>query len=187
MVGQPTRRSVDSQGQGRAIEPREYYPLEPSFLTARGQHRHTNRARGVRSGRGRRTRHRSTRVAWEPWETLIDSASISTGVGVARPQSSWPQAGVGPEWRDEHRRTGRYRRANDKEARREGRRESERLIVPLGAGEPVRRGPCRGKGTPRGGTVGGQQVGDFEPRGAVHVTPAGSRAHVSPRRDEPDA
>jgi hypothetical protein len=44
------------------------------------------------------------------------------------------------------------------------RRGSERLIVALGVGEPVRREPCRAKGAPRRGTAGGQQVGDFEPR-----------------------
>jgi hypothetical protein len=59
------RRSVDSQCQGRAIEPREYYPLEPSSLTERGQHRHTVTARRVRSGRGRRTRRRHNRIPQE--------------------------------------------------------------------------------------------------------------------------
>jgi hypothetical protein len=44
------------------------------------------------------------------------------------------------------------------------RRESQRPIVASGVGEPVRRGPCRAKGVPRGGVVGGRQVGDSEPR-----------------------
>jgi hypothetical protein len=43
------------------------------------------------------------------------------------------------------------------------RRESERLIVASGVGEPVRREPCRAKGAPRGGIVGGQQVRDSGP------------------------
>ena len=50
------------------------------------------------------------------------------------------------------------------EARREGRRKSECLIVALEVGEPVRWGPCRAKGAPRGGIAGGQPVGDTEPR-----------------------
>jgi len=35
-------------------------------LTLRGQHRRTVTVRGVRSGRGRRTRQEPSRVAWEP-------------------------------------------------------------------------------------------------------------------------
>jgi hypothetical protein len=75
-----------------------------------------------------------------------------------------------------HRRTLGYRHANHKEARRDGGRESERLIVPLGAGEPGPRGPCRGKGVPRRGAIGGPPVGGIEPREPVHVTPTDSVA-----------
>src|SRR5262249_29160659 len=55
------------------------------------------------------------------------------------------------------------------------------------AGELVPRGPGGGKGAPRRGAVAGQQRGGIEPRLAVHETATGSAAHVSPRRDEPDA
>ena len=40
-------RSVDSQCQGRAIEPREFYPRGPSAWTARGPRRHIVQARCV--------------------------------------------------------------------------------------------------------------------------------------------
>src|SRR5262249_29480469 len=55
------------------------------------------------------------------------------------------------------------------------------------AGELVPRGPGGGKGAPRRGAVAGQQRGGIESRSAVHETTTGSAAHVSPRRDEPDA
>src|SRR5262249_6664705 len=55
------------------------------------------------------------------------------------------------------------------------------------AGELVPREPGGGKGAPRRGAVAGQQRGGIEPRSAVHEMTTGSAAHVSPRRDEPDA
>src|SRR5262249_21950205 len=55
------------------------------------------------------------------------------------------------------------------------------------AGELVPRGPGGGTGAPGRGSVAGQQRGGVEPRSAVHETTTGSAAHVSPRRDEPDA
>src|SRR5262245_45482343 len=66
-------------------------------------------------------------------------------------------------------------------------RESERSISTAEAGELVPREPGGGKGAPRRGAVAGQQRGGIEPRSAVHETTTGSAAHVSPRRDEPDA
>ena len=79
---------------------------------------------------------------WEALRLPLDTR----GVGAARPQSSWPQAGVGPDGRARTQRTGGYRRANRKEAWWEGRRESEHLIVPLKQGNASRADPGEGRG-----------------------------------------
>jgi hypothetical protein len=93
--GQPIGRSVDSQCQGRAIEPREYYPPEPPFLTARGQHRHSARARGARSSRGRRTGHRHTRVPQElgtPWSSPREE--VRPGIPDTNPRPAAVRSGL---------------------------------------------------------------------------------------------
>jgi hypothetical protein len=168
-------RSVDSQQPGRAIEPREYYPLEPSSWTARGQHRHPATARGVRSGRGRRTGHSCIRVAQEPGRPC-DSISRGTGSeGAAKPEGPWPQAGVGPVW-SEDRRTGWYRPAKRNEAWWEGSQGVGASHSTREAGEPEPRGPWGGKGMPRRGAAGGHPRRDSEPWPAVPVTPPDSVA-----------
>ena len=43
------------------------------------------------------------------WEAPDVSLSINVGVGGAKPETSWPPAGVGPRGKDEDRRTGGYR------------------------------------------------------------------------------
>ena len=115
------------------------------------------------------------------------SASITTGPGVACPEHPWPQAGVGLVWSDEHRRTGWSPSREGNEGGRQGRPGIGAPHNTCEAGELVPRGPGGGKGAPRRGAVAGQQRGGIEPRSAVHETTTGSTAHVSPRRDEPDA
>src|SRR5262249_15809339 len=73
------------------------------------------------------------------------------------------------------------------EVGRQGRPGSGALPSTAEAGELVPREPGGGKGAPRRGAVAGQQRGGIEPRSTVHETTTGSAAHVSPRRDEPDA
>src|SRR5712692_7231706 len=132
-------------------------------------------ARGGWSSRGRRTRRRSIRVPWEPGRPCY-SVSLSFGVGAAKPQSSWPQAGVGPERRDENRRTGRYRHANQKEVWGEGWQGFAHLHSTVETGEPGPRGPWGGKGDARHGLVRGTPVQGIEPRFRVHVTLTNSKA-----------
>ncbi len=73
------------------------------------------------------------------------------------------------------------------EVRREGRRKSEHLIVPLKQGNSCREDPGDGKEVPSRGAVGGNQVGVTVPRFPVTVTFTDSTAHAKPRRDEPYA
>ena len=152
-MGQPTRRSVDSQCSGRAIEPREHYPREPSSWTARGPRRHHRYGLVVRSRRGRRTRHRHIRVPQE-LGTPCDSSRHQFGAGAAGPRSPWPAGTRSGPAGAKHRRTAWYRQAKHKEARRDGRRESERSHSTDEAGEPNPREPGGGKGAPGCGTVG---------------------------------
>jgi hypothetical protein len=155
-------------------------------LTPRGQHRHTVRARGDRSRRGRRTRHRSTRVPWEPGRPC---GSISTTVGAEgqpNPKVPGPRPASGLSGANTGARDGTAKRSSS-EARSDG---------PQGVGVP--HSSVGGRGTCATGTL--PSEGGTSPRncrwatgrglrtpGAVHDTPASSRAHVSPRRDEPDA
>jgi hypothetical protein len=73
------------------------------------------------------------------------------------------------------------------EVRREGRRKSEHLIVPVKQGNLCRKDPGDGKEVPRRGAVDGTQYGGAVPRLTVTVTSTDSTAHVKPRRDEPYA
>jgi hypothetical protein len=93
MVGQPTRRSVDSQCQSRANEPREQYPREPLTCLDPGAApiRPAILAWRLRSRRGRRTRHRYTRVPQE-LGTPQGSTSIYVGAeGQPNPKVPGPQ------------------------------------------------------------------------------------------------
>jgi hypothetical protein len=137
-VGQPTLRSVDSQRQSRAIEPRDTYPRRAFGVVRSGAasaHRH---GLGCWSRRGRRTRQRCNRV---PQELGTPCGSISTIIGpggTAKPEGPRPQAAVvGPEW-NEDRRRGVVSPSEAPTKRGETvRRESERSIVPLKLGNPT--------------------------------------------------
>ena len=120
------------------------------------------------------------------WETLRLHLDNRWRGGTAKPEGPWPQAGVGPA-RSEDRRTGWYGHPNHTEGRRDG---------PQGVGAP--HSSVGGRGTCATGTLpseGGAASRNcrwatgrgLRAPGAVHAKPAGSRAHVSPRRDEPDA
>ena len=92
---------------------------------------------------------------------LGDPTAPSRNTGVERPDRNAPgsQVGVGPDERDEDRRTGGYRRPKDNEGRREGWSGVGHLHSTVEAGEPTPRGPWGGKGGVGSGAVSGNLCG----------------------------
>src|SRR5580658_712529 len=121
------------------------------------------------------------------WEARL-IPSRKTGVGAARPQSSWLQAGVGLVQKDERRRTGWYCHANDKEAWRDDRRESERLIVPWKPGNLTRRNPVEGRGRRVAEPLEGNMAGALNPGTmSTQYQRIAERLAANPQLDEPYA
>jgi hypothetical protein len=86
-----------------------------------------------RSCRGLRTGHKHSGVSQEPERTCrlhIDTSWL----GVAKPENSRPQAGVGPCGSHEHRRTVWYRQAKETKRGEKGGRKSEYFILPWNQG-----------------------------------------------------
>jgi hypothetical protein len=159
---------------------------EPSALSDRGSCRRPARARGDRSRRGRRTWHRSIRVAWEPGRPCGSISIVVGAEGQPNPKVPGPRPASGLAGANTGARDGTANRTT-KEGRLDG---------PQGVGAP--HSSVGGRGTCATGTLpseGGASSRNgrwatgrgLRAPGAVHATPAGSRAHVSPRRDEPDA
>jgi len=155
-------------------------------LTLRGQHRRTVTVRGVRSGRGRRTRQEPSRVAWEPGRPCRLRLDISWrgDCQTAKP----PAPGRRRAWTEPRRQAHGAVPPSEPQGSSVGRSQ--------GVGAP--HSSVGGRGTCASGTL--PSEGGASSRGcrwatgrglrapwAVNVTPAGSTAHARPRRDEPDA
>src|SRR5436190_5530864 len=96
--------------------------------------------------------------------------------GVASPKAPGPLAGVGPNGRDEHRRTGWYRQAKETKCGGKDGRTSERLIVPWKQGNGNPAGPWGGKGTLSHGPVGRKHGECIGTRSRVNETTTDSGA-----------
>jgi len=165
-------RSVDSQCQGRAIEPREQYPRRASVFVSPGAvPAHRSAAWCARSRRGRRTGPRHCRVPQEPGTpcTLHDARPAGDRI-----TNSW-LAGYAC-WTG-----GSEVQAHVVVSPSEAQRSAARRGQGIGAlhstaeaGEPNPRGPGGGKGAPGSGTAGRKQDRCSATGPRVHATTAAS-------------
>jgi len=167
-------RSVDSESQCRAIEPRNLLLAGATVVDTSGGRAEAPQWPGVlRSYRGPRTGRRDTRVAREPERPCRLRRDCRLGVPAYQLQVD-PQ--LCPELVG---RTGDerwYRQAKATKCGEMSGRESERSIVTLRRGN-LTEGPRGVKGTPFQLTVGGKHGGCIGTRGRVHetTTDSGSR------------
>jgi hypothetical protein len=148
---------------------------EPSSLTARGPRRHTARAGGVRSRRGRRTRQRHTGVPQELGAPCgSTSRTLAWGLPVRKAPGPGPASGLDGAT-NTGARSGTAARSTN-EARREG---PQGIGAPPNtdeAGELAPRGPGGGKGAPCRGAAGRKPGRHAETGTRVHETTADSGA-----------
>ena len=133
---------------------------ELSALSARRPRQRTVMAWCVWSRRGRRTGRSHIRVLQELGRPCALHGTLPDGDRITTPGSSAMRAGPA---RANYRRMSWYRQAKEHEARRDGGRESERLIVPLKPGNPPRGDPVEGRGRRAMAPLGGNTTGAQSP------------------------
>ena len=143
-VGRPTLRSVDSECESQAMEPRNWRDRRsPCRPNSWGRVESSATARGIRSCRGQRTGQTHTRVPQEPGRPALSFRKV--GLGVPNPKLPGPRPCI--QGRGERTAGGneRYRRGEDNEPGGTEGQESERLGSTAEAGEPISTGPGGGK------------------------------------------
>jgi hypothetical protein len=154
-------RSVDSECLGRAIEPRDCHTRgQPSVWYVGGPRPTTVRPGG--SGPAGVGEHG---IGTGGFPRNLGRPATPPEAAWGWPQRApWPQAGVGPERRDEDRRN---RSGNGGSTRRKPavtvRRESQRLIVPWKPGNRHRRDPGEGRGRRSTDSLEGHTAGASHP------------------------
>ena len=157
LCGQPSGRSVDSECSSRAIQPRNYRIARSLCCAAYRGHGGAAYRPAAAAPAGVREHGIDTEGSPGTWETLVVSRRFLIRYG-DRTTNPWPAVvRLGPL--GAKRQTRRLVLPNEgNEVRREGRRESEHLIVPLASGNLNRRDPIQGRGCRVTGPLAGKRA-----------------------------
>ena len=165
--GRPSLRSVDSQCQGRVIEPRKLL-VGALVLVRRGGRADTSQWPGVSGPAGVGEQGQGTSgVPGNLGDPSVSTVYSGSGTGTPTPRS--PRPGVNGRW-EQIVDAPVVSPSEGNEARREERTGVGASHSIGEAGEPSREGPRGEKGTPCHQTVGGKHGGCSGTRGRVHET-----------------